>query len=311
MISVLINNYNYEQFIGEAIESVLSQDYKDFEIIIVDDGSTDKSKNIIESFNDNRIKTIYKENGGQLSCFNSALEYINGDIVAFLDSDDKYKKDYLKNIAQFYKNNSNCDFLYTNIDYIESDKNPLRGGVKPKVNYFLGKTKFLTLLKNYFVGSATSSISMKTKILKYILPAKNENLWVTRADNILVWGASLADANKYYISKKLVEYRLHSNNNFAGKKITEKELEIYKHNLKLYFKEEYEKIKNVTFNNIYKEAINSPLPFYYYKDILNKYKNKNSFLRFIENIKMKHLENKKDDENLDETSKMDYKNIIV
>ena len=95
MISVIINNYNYEKFIQEAIESVVNQSYKDYELIIVDDGSTDNSREIIErySFKYSNIFPIFKKNGGQASCFNIGYKKAKGDIIAFLDSDDVWKKE--------------------------------------------------------------------------------------------------------------------------------------------------------------------------------------------------------------------------
>lgn len=87
-ISVLMCNYNYGDFVGQAIESVLSQTLPDFEFIIVDDGSTDHSVSEISRFNDHRIKLIFKENGGQASAFNVGIRHCTGDLISFLDSDD-------------------------------------------------------------------------------------------------------------------------------------------------------------------------------------------------------------------------------
>lgn len=94
-ISVLLNNYNYGRFLGEAIASVLAQEYQDFELIIVDDGSTDNSEEIIDSFSDERIRKIRKANGGQLSAFNRGFAESRGKILCFLDSDDVYPPGYL------------------------------------------------------------------------------------------------------------------------------------------------------------------------------------------------------------------------
>jgi len=102
-ISVILDNYNYAEFLPQAIESVLSQTFVDFELIIVDDGSTDNSRDIIEKYNDSRIAKVFKENGGQTSAFNAGLEAASGFIVAFLDSDDYWYPQKLENIAQAHK----------------------------------------------------------------------------------------------------------------------------------------------------------------------------------------------------------------
>ena len=91
MVSVIIDNYNYDKYITEAIESVLFQTYKDWELIIIDDGSADSSMDIIRRYDSlypDKIQFVAKENGGQASCFNRGFEKSTGDIIAFLDSDD-------------------------------------------------------------------------------------------------------------------------------------------------------------------------------------------------------------------------------
>lgn len=87
LVSIIINNYNYGRFLAEAIDSALTQEYPFVDVIVVDDGSTDTSRQVIESYG-NRIFVIYKENGGQATCFNFGFERCRGDIVIFLDSDD-------------------------------------------------------------------------------------------------------------------------------------------------------------------------------------------------------------------------------
>ena len=89
LVSVIIGNYNYGRFISEAIESALNQTYKNFELIVVDDGSTDNSREIIESYGD-KLTAIFQENGGQGRAFNAGFAVSKGEIICFLDSDDYY-----------------------------------------------------------------------------------------------------------------------------------------------------------------------------------------------------------------------------
>jgi glycosyltransferase involved in cell wall biosynthesis len=86
-ISIVITNYNFGSYVGEAISSALEPRWADKEIIVVDDGSTDDSRAVIESFGDS-VQRLYKANGGQPSATNVAFPLITGDIVFFLDSDD-------------------------------------------------------------------------------------------------------------------------------------------------------------------------------------------------------------------------------
>jgi glycosyltransferase involved in cell wall biosynthesis len=87
--SIIINNYNYGQYLSQAIFSALNQTYADIEVIVVDDGSTDDSRAVIESFG-NQIIPVFKANGGQASCFNMGFARSRGDVIFFLDADDLY-----------------------------------------------------------------------------------------------------------------------------------------------------------------------------------------------------------------------------
>jgi glycosyltransferase involved in cell wall biosynthesis len=86
-VSIIISNYNYERYVGEAIRSALDQDADDVEVIVVDDGSIDSSIDVIRNFAEYLI-IISKENGGQASALNAGLKVASGDYVIFLDSDD-------------------------------------------------------------------------------------------------------------------------------------------------------------------------------------------------------------------------------
>jgi len=87
-VSLLINNYNYAPFVGSAIESALAQDYHDCEVIVVDDGSTDDSWGVIQSFGD-RIRAVRQPNRGQGAAYNQLWSLATGDYVLFLDADDR------------------------------------------------------------------------------------------------------------------------------------------------------------------------------------------------------------------------------
>lgn len=90
MISVLVPIYNVEKYLRRALDSILSQTYKDWEAILVDDGSTDSSGNIADEYakNDNRFKVIHKPNGGRSDARNTGMQHISGEYIIFLDADD-------------------------------------------------------------------------------------------------------------------------------------------------------------------------------------------------------------------------------
>lgn len=104
-ISVLINNYNYAGYLPACIDSAVSQDYRNLEVVVVDDGSTDGSRGIIAGYGD-RIVAVLKDNGGQASSFNAGFAASTGDIVCLLDADDAFLPGKLTAIAQIYRENA-------------------------------------------------------------------------------------------------------------------------------------------------------------------------------------------------------------
>jgi glycosyltransferase involved in cell wall biosynthesis len=107
--SVIIPLYNKENYIKECIESVLVQSYQDFEIIVIDDGSTDESISVVESFDDERISLTRQENSGVSSARNKGIELSKNEFIAFLDADDWYEKDYLSTISGLIRAFPECD----------------------------------------------------------------------------------------------------------------------------------------------------------------------------------------------------------
>lgn len=114
LVSIIITNYNYGQYVGKAIESALKQTYQHFEIIICDDGSTDNSLDTIRTYaeRDDRIQFIAKQNGGQASALNAAFQHARGEIVSFLDADDVWFPCKLEKTVQAFRTNPQAGFVY-------------------------------------------------------------------------------------------------------------------------------------------------------------------------------------------------------
>lgn len=234
-ISVVITNYNYEAYIGAALSSIQNQSQNGHidQIIVIDDGSTDNSINKLTEYSDKQdMIVLEKSNAGQLSCFNAALEYIVGDIVFFLDADDVYHPSYIEKATTYYKNNPFCDFLFCDRNFIDQNNQNIeitkKKRIFPEKSYY-GYTPVITYTNNLWIGAATSCLSMKTELLKKILPIPYESDWITRADDCLVWGASLALGYKCFLNEKLVSYRIHGDNYHHGKQIGKSKL--HKRNL--------------------------------------------------------------------------------
>lgn len=225
----LINNFNYGDFIIEAVESALRQTVEFDEIIIVDDGSTDNSvQKVKEAYAQNpKVKLIIKEkNQGQLSSFNLGYSASSGDIVCFLDSDDIYKENYLESILKIYNLYPECEFLFCGYqkfkdsDSSELDKVNKQTESQVDILQYVrnrGCSAVFTLHTKRYIGAPTSTLSMRRKTAEKILPFPYVEDWRIRADDCLVYGASLVGAIKFTLSLKLVQYRIHSRNNFANK----------------------------------------------------------------------------------------------
>lgn len=115
-VSVIIPNYNYAHIIEETLSSVRLQSYTNFECIIVDDGSSDNSVEVIQEFikSDNRFSLLQKTNGGLPSTRNEGMKIAKGDYIAFLDADDLWLPNKLKNQIEFFEKKG-CDVVFSKI----------------------------------------------------------------------------------------------------------------------------------------------------------------------------------------------------
>jgi len=123
LISVLVTNYNYGQYIAEAIESVLNQTYQNFEVVVCDDGSTDNSLEIIRRFAslDARIRYVVKQNGGQASALNAAYANSRGQIVCLLDADDVFLPRKLEAILGVFNKQENPGLVIHRLRVVHGD----------------------------------------------------------------------------------------------------------------------------------------------------------------------------------------------
>lgn len=111
LISVIIPLYNKEAIIEQTVKSVLSQSFKDFELIIVDDGSTDGSYGIVENIHDSRLRLIQQENGGPSKARNTGVEHASGEWIVFLDADDELLPGAIETFEKLTKLHSEADII--------------------------------------------------------------------------------------------------------------------------------------------------------------------------------------------------------
>lgn len=115
MISIIMPVYNSEKYVSEAIMSVCKQSYKNWELLIVNDGSTDHTQEIIDNYakKDSRIKVFHRKNEGVSMARNFALNQLCGEYVTFIDSDDIYHTDRLKRMLHVFEQHTNCDIVFS------------------------------------------------------------------------------------------------------------------------------------------------------------------------------------------------------
>lgn len=159
-IDIILPNYNSSLFIAETINSVLNQSYKNWKLIIVDDFSDKKTTDILKKFSSNKkIKVFWqKKNRGAGFCRNYAIKKSNSPFIAFIDSDDIWKKNKLENQINFMKKN-NFSFTYTNYETF---------GKKMKKIYNPPKLNYLNFIKNTSIATSTMMIKReKIKSIKF------------------------------------------------------------------------------------------------------------------------------------------------
>jgi glycosyltransferase involved in cell wall biosynthesis len=170
LVSILINNCNYGRFLGEAIQSALVQTYTNCEIIVVDDGSTDNSLEVAQSFSDH-IHLIGKENGGQASAFNAGFAASLGEIICLLDADDVFFPGKIERIVEVFQQNPESGWCFENLKLFRDSQSERF----PRDRCFAaGKVDAReAMLQGVFprnIESASSGLSFRRELLARILP---------------------------------------------------------------------------------------------------------------------------------------------
>jgi glycosyltransferase involved in cell wall biosynthesis len=211
--SVIVTCYNYREFVLEAVEAALAQSREPCEVVVVDDGSTDGSAELLNQHyeNDPRVRLLCVPNGGQLSAFQRGLAVAQGDIVCFLDADDRWGVDYLERIGAVYDARPDVDFVFSDVCLVGNESG--RQGYAPR-EVDLGYTVLSTWVHARWHGAPTSALSLRRPLAMRVLDLPPDFLanWRISADNCLVFGASVLGAHKYFVPTGAVDYRIHGRN---------------------------------------------------------------------------------------------------
>ena len=211
-VSVIVTNYNYCKYLRECIESVSQQTYENLEIILVDDGSTDESRDVVKSISDPRFKVIYQDNRGQASAFNKGVEAANGDYIAFLDADDLWYPTKLEKTLNTFRKSPYIAIQHR-LEIIDAESKVI-GGAHPGVtigSFNILKAYFREGHTNHFC--ATSGLVCESNVLQTIFPL--DESWKICADVLLTRPLPLF-GKIYTLPEILGGYRVHDNNGWMN-----------------------------------------------------------------------------------------------
>ena len=226
-VSVIIPVYNSSKHIKECIESVINQTYKNIEIIVVDDASSDNSTEIIKNINDSRINILQlKQNVGVATARNKGIKESTGDYICFLDSDDYWALDKLEKQVKFIETN-NYTFIYAGYEFLKNNKTHV-AHVPLSINYSQA-------LKNTTIF--TSTVMFNMRILK------KEDIFmpnIKRGQDTATWWKVLKKGiTAYGINEPLSIYRV------GEKSLSSNKIKALKRTWDIYKREEISCIKRI------------------------------------------------------------------
>ncbi|MDH3692561.1 MAG: glycosyltransferase, partial [Gammaproteobacteria bacterium] len=201
-VTVLMPVYNREEYVGDAIRSILSQTYADFEFLIINDGSTDNSREIIASYSDERIKVLDTENKGWASALRTGVSQAKGRYIARMDSDDISLPKRLEQQNDYLDQNPNVAFVHSLVDYIDPNGELIRRRVGHCFSDI--ETKWHLLWRNVVVHPA---VMLRSSVLK-----KHNLNYLSdryRADDFDLWNRLARVGDIHCIPEVLLRYRIH------------------------------------------------------------------------------------------------------
>jgi hypothetical protein len=211
LVSVIVNNFNYERYLPVAIESALAQDHPEVEVIVVDDGSTDGSHAVIGAYEDRLAAAVMKENGGQASAMNAGFDAAGGELVLFLDADDYLEPTAASAVVAAWV--PGCSKVQFRLSIVDSTG--ARAGCQPAAEVAMPSGDLLPMLARTgaYPSPVTSGNAYGRGLLERIMPIPEREFRIS-ADGYLnalapVYGPVVS------IDRELGAYRRHEANRWA------------------------------------------------------------------------------------------------
>ncbi|MGM9850499.1 MAG: glycosyltransferase family 2 protein [Bacilli bacterium] len=241
LITIIVNAYNEEKHIKKCVDSILNQTYKNIEILIINDGSTDNTLNIIKKYKDKRIRVISTENKGLSLSRNVGLDNSNGKYIYFLDADDFIEKDTIEYLYNLIKKNKSDMSTCKSLDIYNYDTKIINKEEKINILSNIDMLKKLLLRED-------NTVNIWNKLIKKEL-FKNIRFPNRIIEDVPVVYKLILNSKKIVYSNQIKYNRLKHNDSIMGKRKPELLIDIYKATL-----ERYEDIKN-TYPNLIENEI--------------------------------------------------------
>ena len=226
MISLVIPVYGVEKYIVNCLKSVVNQEYKDFELLLVNDGTKDKSVEVINNFlkdYDLNYHIINKENGGLASARNEGIKQAKGEYVAFLDADDAISSDFLLNLFNSLQG-KDYDFSFCNFEFTKEQVPPIGDNNEFKV---YTREELMDTFLRRGISFVVPSMFFRTSFLKDNDLYFNEKIKFSE-DQPFIWNVILHSKKAIYLKKKMYGYYVRENSimtSSSSKKIQDRYLE--------------------------------------------------------------------------------------
>lgn len=225
MISIIMPTYNRAKTISQAIESVLVQTFTDWELVLIDDGSTDNTQEVIGKYlSDPRVRYYNQKNAGPIAARNNGVKLAHGEWLAFLDSDDAWLPEKLAKQFAMALDYNRPVLIYGNYFYINQDGEKIGEFFGHKTTPHAGKVTNYLLTDNFLL---TSSVLMPKKSFEQV-GGFDQNLNLTIGEDYELWLRLSLELEFYYISEPIALYRMHE------VQLTKQKLKVYFSLIKLY-----------------------------------------------------------------------------
>jgi glycosyltransferase involved in cell wall biosynthesis len=223
LVSVVIPNFNYARFLGLAIDSALGQTHGNIEVIVVDDGSTDTSRTVIEAYGE-RIRSVFKTNGGPTSCCNAGFAVARGDIILFLDADDMLRPQAIECVAAAMTQGVSA--VQVPVMTVDGEGRPL-GSVLPLLpkDWTPAHIRRTVMRAGFYPYPPTSGNAYAKWFLDRVMPLSGER-FPLGLDGVLN-GAAVLHGDVVVLRDPLVCYRFHGNNIAAAIDVPPERLNFY------------------------------------------------------------------------------------